>query len=66
MLSQDTITALEETKQSIQDYLDQRTGEIDDLVKNLRAYGVPLDSLSVNTTEAATSDALATIDDLLG
>jgi len=64
-LSAETITNLEIAKIAIQEYLDNRVDEIDDLVFNLKAYGVPLDSLSVSTTEAATDEAMATISSLL-
>lgn len=64
-LSDETLAKLEVAKVAIQEYLDTRVGEIDDLVSNLKAYGVPLDSLSVGTTEAATDEAMASISALL-
>lgn len=65
-LSPETLQKLEESKQSLQRYLVMRIGEIEDLVSNLKAYGVPLDSLSARTTETAADEALVAIQDLLG
>lgn len=64
-LSPTTIQNLETSKSALQDYLAVRTGEIDDLAKNLRSYGVPLDSLAQGTTTAAAKDALASIQTFL-
>lgn len=64
-LSAETIALLESAKADLEDYRTKRTTEIDDLVANLKSYGVPLDSLSTGTTDAAASEALASIQALL-
>lgn len=64
-LSETTLQQLRDAKAALEEYKLTRVGEIDDLVANLKAYGVPLDSLSTGTTEAAATDALASIQALL-
>lgn len=65
-LSDATIQQLKETLFLLEQYKSLRLGEIEDLVSNLKQYGVPLDSLSAKTTETAADEALAQIQDLLG
>lgn len=65
-ISAETLQKLEEAKVAMQEYADKRNAEIDDLVANLKAYGVPLDSVTAPVSETAASDALATIQTLLG
>lgn len=64
-LSAETIALLESAKADLEEYRTKRTTEIDDLVANLKSYGVPLDSLSTSTTDAAASEAFASIQALL-
>lgn len=64
-LSPETLAALEESKVAVEEYRDRRIAEIDDLVANLKAYGVPLDSLASGTTEAAVDEALSSLTTLL-
>jgi hypothetical protein len=65
MLSSETIAKLEEAKAALEEYKDLRLSEIDDLVENLRAYGVPLTALTADANEAASGRALDTIQNLL-
>jgi len=64
-LSQETITKLEEALVAIDEFYERRLAEVDRDVRNLREYGVPIDSLGEQTTEAATGLALDFIDGIL-
>lgn len=65
-LSAATLEQLKETKFLLEQYKSLRLGEIEDLVANLKRYGMPLESLSAKTTETAADEALTRIQDLLG
>lgn len=64
-LSQESLDAIQAAKDAVEEYKDKRVAEIEDEVKNLRNYGVPLDTLATDTTEAATDDAMTIIEGLL-
>jgi hypothetical protein len=65
-LSPETIEQLKEAKFFLEQYKALRLSEIEDLVANLKQYGVPLESLSAKTKETAADESLARLQDLLG
>jgi hypothetical protein len=57
-LSAETQASLEEAREALNEFYENRIAEIDRECRNLREYGAPITNLGDQTTEAGTTEAL--------